>query len=269
MNLRFYSLGMMAAIVSFVPTAAIAFPVTQAPEMSQEVCAQDFQELGIEGSIIIYDQQENKTYEHNPERNQTAFSPASTFKILNSMIALESGVIRDDLAILTWDGIERSIPIWNQDYNLRRAFRFSAVWFYQVLARRTGYETMKNWVTAADYGNENIGEERDIDSFWLGGDLEITPRQQIEFLQRFYLGDLPFAEENIALVKDIMIVEQTPEYIIRAKTGWANTVGWYVGYLERDENVYFFATNIVMRGESDAPHRITVTRRCLTSLGVL
>lgn len=269
MNLRFYSLGMMAAIVAFLPTAAMAFPVTQLPETSQAVCAGDFQELEIEGSIIVYDANENKAYEHNPERNQTAFSPASTFKILNSMIALESGAIQDDLAILTWDGFERSIPIWNQDYNLRRAFRFSTVWFYQVLARRTGYERMKNWVTAADYGNQNIGDESDIDTFWLGGDLEITPRQQIDFLQRFYLGDLPFAAENIALVKDIMIVEQTPEYIIRAKTGWANTVGWYVGYLERDENVYFFATNIVMRGESDAPHRITVTRRCLAGLGVL
>lgn len=84
---------------------------------------------------------------------------------------------------------------------------------------------------------------------------------------------MPFSEQAIATVKDIMIVEQTPDYIIRAKTGWADAedggIGWYVGYLERDENVYFFATNIDIRKPEDLAARIEITRRSLSNLGLL
>ena len=250
-------------------------PLVQEPRHSSEAIAQanlaqPFEDLGIDGSIVIYDLNGDRTYEHNPERNATPFLPASTFKILNSLIALETGVIANDLAILTWDGVERSIPTWNRDLNLRTAFSVSAVWFYQVLARRIGHEQMQEWVQAADYGNQTIGDEDAIDTFWLTGDLRITPQQQIQFLQRLYRNELPFSEGAIATVKDIMIVEQTPDYTIRAKTGWAlqEQVGWYVGYVEQDENVYFFATNITIRDENDLAARAEVTRRCLGLLGL-
>jgi beta-lactamase class D len=269
MNLILRGLGGAIAIATLFPTGAIAFSVAQAPEVSQISFAQHFQDLGVEGSILIYDLNRNITYQHNPERNTTAFSPASTFKILNSLIALETGVIKDDLAILTWDGVQRSFPNWNRDLNLRSAFKYSAVWFYQVLARRTGYERMQEFVTASGYGNQNIGDESDLDSFWLGRDLQITPQQQIEFLQRLYRNDLPFSESTLALVKDIAIAEQTPDYIIRAKTGWANDIGWYVGYVEQNDNVYFFATNINIKDEADLGARLEVTRRCLKTLGLL
>ncbi|WP_197064841.1 class D beta-lactamase [Leptolyngbya sp. KIOST-1] len=242
----------------------------------EEGFARHFQELGVEGSIIIHDLNQNVTYEHNRDRNRQPFLPASTFKILNSLIALETGVVQSDLAILTWDGIERMIPAWNRDQNLRTAFSLSTVWFYQVLARRIGHDRMQQWVSAAGYGNQTIGSPAAIDSFWLEGDLRITPQQQIEFLQRLYHNDLPFSEAAIAMVKDIMIVERTPDYTLRAKTGWAGygvadqtQIGWYVGYLEQGDNVYLFATNADMRQDSDGPARLELTRRCLNDLNLL
>ena len=235
-----------------------------------------FQQLGVAGSIVIYDAQNNRNYQHNQQRNQQAFLPASTFKILNSLICLETGVIDDEIAILTWDGVTRSIPEWNRDLNMREAFKLSAVWFYQVLARKVGYEKMQAWVSRSSYGNEDIGNKEDIDAFWLTGDLRITPEEQIEFLRRFHNNDLPFSERSLSIVKDIMIVEQTPEYTIRAKTGVADPIeetqlqiGWYVGYIEKGENVYFFATNIDIRNEKDIPARIDLTRRCLKELNIL
>lgn len=65
-----------------------------------------FQEFGVEGSILIYDQNNNQFYQHNAPRNLTAFPPASTFKIFNSLVALETGVIRNETTVLTWDGID-------------------------------------------------------------------------------------------------------------------------------------------------------------------
>ncbi|MGJ3245167.1 MAG: class D beta-lactamase [Elainellaceae cyanobacterium] len=273
--------GSVIAVVT-QPTLAEAGIQPAIPRLAQQVVpaqvdfAPHFEDLGIEGSIIIYDLNLNQTYQHNPDRNATPFLPASTYKILNSLIALETGVIPDDLAILTWDGVERFVPAWNRDLNMRTAFSQSAVWFYQVLARRIGHDRMQQWVTEVGYGNNTIGSAEDIDTFWLTGDLRITPEEQIQFLRRLYDNDLSFSEAVIATVKDIMIVEQTPDYTIRVKTGWAGLgepdqpqIGWYVGYVEQADNTYFFATNIDILNEDDPAARAVITRRCLETLGLL
>lgn len=279
------------ALVSSLCTVFFLFPTVQpASTMPQSTLktslpkdvaqnvdfGRQFQELEVEGSIMIYDSKNDRVFQHNPQRNVTNFPTASTFKILNSMIALETGVISDEIAILTWDGIQRELPEWNRDLNLREAFKLSAVWFYQVLARRVGYDRMKHWVIQAGYGNQEIGRKDEIDQFWLNGTLRITPQQQIEFLHRLYKNDLPFSERTLSIVKDIMITEKTPDYTIRAKTGWFGfgndsipNIGWYVGYLEKGENVYFFATNIDIRNKKDSAARIELTRRCFKALAVL
>ena len=232
-----------------------------------------FQKFGVTGSIIIYDSKNNRTYEHNPQRNITAFTPASTFKIFNALTALETGVIADDVAILTWDGIYRDFPGWNQDTNLRQGFKNSTVWFYQVLARKIGNERMQQWIDKVGYGNRQIGTSADIDRFWLQEPLKITPKAQIDFLQRLYQGNLPFSKQTMDLVKDIMVREQTPDYTLRAKTGWLTgskpQIGWFVGYVEQNKNVYFFATNIDINKPDDLPARIEITRNSLKDLGLL
>lgn len=232
-----------------------------------------FQDLKVDGSIVIYDKNNDRFYEHNPSRNITAFFPASTFKILNALVSLETGAIRDDVAVLTWDGIKREIPAWNRDTNLRQAFKDSTVWFYQVLARKNGHERMQQFVDQVRYGNRQIGRPEQVDRFWLDGPLKITPKQELEFLQQLEGNDLPFSQRAIDLVKDIMIVERTPTYTLRGKTGLifsvAPNIGWFVGYLEQNNNVYFFATNITMPNAEDIAKRLEVTRRSFQLLGLL
>lgn len=242
--------------------------IAQTPNLGQA-----FEQLALNGSIVIYDKNNKRFYEHNPSRNTTAFFPGSTFKILNALVSLETGVIQDDVSVLTWDGITREIPAWNRDTNLRQAFKDSTVWFYQVLARKNGHERMQKFVEQVGYGNRQIGPLDQIDHFWLDGPLQITPKQEIEFLQRLERNDLPFSQRTIELVKDIMVIEKTPDYTLRAKTGWVTSVnpkvGWIVGYLEQQNNVYFFATNIVMPTAKDAGKRLEVTRRDFKALGLL
>jgi beta-lactamase class D len=282
----------LATIVLFVLscTAAILFQTPQSASIAKSAIERaapidvtqnidferHFRELGVEGSILIYDLNNDRTFQHNPPRNETAFLPASTFKILNSLIALETGVITDEISVLTWDGIQRKVPQWNRDLNMREAIKLTAIWFYQVLARRVGHEQMQKWVAQARYGNQKIGDKDDIDKFWLEGELRITPQEQIQFLRRLYNNDLPFSERSLSIVKDIMIIEQTPDYTLRGKTGWVGFVGnvtpqigWYVGYLEKGKDVYFFATNIDIRNQRDPAARIELTRRCFQELAVL
>lgn len=155
---------------------------------------------------------------------------------------------------------------------MRQGFKNSTVWFYQVLARKIGYVRMQQWIDKVGYGNRQIGTSTDIDRFWLQRPLKITPKAQIDFLQRLYQGNLPFSKRTMDVVKDIMVREQTPDYTLRAKTRWLSSnkpqIGWFVGYLERNNNVYFFATNIDINKPDDLPARIEITRSILKYLGL-
>ena len=151
-------------------------------ELSYEI-EESFTAKGITGCFILHDLVNDRNLIYNPTRAQQQFLPASTFKILNSMISLECGVVIDENEIVQWDGTERSIPIWNRDHNMRTGIKHSVVWFYQELARRIGVDRMQLWVDRVGFGNQHIGNE--IDNFWLVGDLRISPNEQVEFLKRF------------------------------------------------------------------------------------
>ncbi len=201
---------------------------------------------GMKGAFVLYDLNGQRTIRYNPQRCAEPFLPASTFKILNSLIGLETGVISDENYRIAWDGTNYEIPAWNQDQTLATAFQNSVVWYYQELARRIGEERMRQDVELAGYGNQDISGE--IDTFWLEGSLRISADQQVDFLKRFYQNDLPFSKKSIDIVKKIMVLESADSYTFRGKTGSVQRLpihtGWFVGYLERDGNVYFFATNI-------------------------
>lgn len=226
-----------------------------------------YDEYNVSGCLLIYDLNKNEYLVYNSERCKEAFIPASTFKIINSLIALETGVIRDENEVIPWDSVKRQYDTWNMDQTLRTAIKYSAVWAYQELARRIGEQRMQYYIDTVKYGNCNIGGG--IDSFWLNGDLRITPFQQVEFLRRLYSGNLPFSKRNIDIVKDILINDQSSDFILRGKTGWAESTGWYVGYLEENSNVYFFANNIKIVNDEDVKARIEIVRDIFKSLGLL
>ena len=82
-------------------------------------------------------------------------------------------------------------------------------------------------------------------------------------MTRFVEEDLPFAKENIRIVKEILIEDRSDHYIFRAKTGWSDfgtPVGWYIGYIEIDEAKYIFVNNIEIRDNDDAGARKEITK---------
>ena len=244
---------------------------------SQEVIERNdlkkfFDEYNHEGCFVLYDLKKDEYIKYNPERCAERFIPASTFKIFNSLVALESGVIKDEKEIIKWDGVKRSYDKWNQDLNLALAFKYSAVWFYQELARRIGEERMQEYVNQNHYGNEDISGG--IDVFWLQGGIRISPDEQIEFLKKIYNNKTAFSKRSIDILKKIMIYEQTDKYTLRAKTGWGirfeNQVGWFVGYVEKGDDIYFFATNLESKEpEEGFKSRFEVSYNILRELGII
>ena len=206
-----------------------------------------FRQYNVDGTFILYDQNKNKFYYHNQDQSGAKFRPASTFKIINSLIGLETGVIRDENFVIPWDGVNRQIANWNGDHDLKTAFKNSTVWYYQELARRVGGEQIKHWLDTVKYGKADTSGG--IDKFWLSGGLRISPEQQIDFLKRLHKNKLPFSQRSLDIVKKIMIAKDTLGYVVRAKTGWSSReneddIGWYVGYFETKDNVYYFANCI-------------------------
>lgn len=232
-----------------------------------------YDQFHVEGSFILYDQQNDKYILFNQEQTKQSFTPASTFKICNSLIGLETGVIKDENFIIPWDSVTRQNPNWNSDHDLITAFKNSTVWYYQELARRVGGRQMKYWLDKANYGNADTSGS--IDKFWLSGGLRISPEQQIDFLKRLHDNELPFSQRSMDLVKNIMITKDTLGYLVRAKTGWGEqnnkNIGWYVGFVETKDNVFYFANCIQstdFNNNDFAKSRIEITYLILNELNI-
>ena len=230
-----------------------------------------FTTKNITGCFVLYDLKNDHFSIYNEKRANTGFRPASTFKIPNSMFALETGVVKDEEQMFKWDGKKKFLKIWEQDHNLRSGIKNSVVWLYQKIARDIGEEQMQQLVNSIEYGNQNIGGG--IDRFWLDGDIQITALQQIELLKKIHLETLPFSKRTMTIFKDIMTLEKTDDYIYRGKTGWdsASTpnVGWFVGYVERDDNAYFFVNNMEFSDRKMGKERKGIAEEILKQLELI
>jgi beta-lactamase class D len=231
-----------------------------------------FSDANIEGTIVILPVAGGgRAMTAGEPRASQRFPAASTFKVFNTLIALEEGAIAGKDGVFKWDGTQHAIPDWNRDQTLESAFKVSCVWCYQQLARKVGAECYRRYLTQARYGT--LAPDFEASSFWLDGSLQISAQEQAEFLAKVYRQELPFSQRNYAILKDVMLTRKTDQYRIYAKTGWAARsappVGWYVGYAESGRGAWAFAMNIAMRSEADLPLRQSLAMAALEAAGVI
>ncbi len=230
-----------------------------------------FQSRKVKGTIVISSLDGTSEYLSNKARSEKRFLPASTFKIPNTLIALDEGAVANAQEIFKWDGKDTGWPAWNKDQSIESAFPVSCVWLYQELAQRVGNSTYLSHLDTLQYGNRITGP--DVMTFWLEGDLRISAQEQIAFLKKLYNEQLPYSKEHLDVLKKIMIVDETPQYTIRAKTGWTTQgkqqIGWYVGYVKTKTQVWFFATNIDIKEKSDLAYRKEITQEALQIKGMM
>jgi len=266
--------------VSFVFIIGRHIPLGNAIPMKQDNAALNEVFQNIEAAFVVTDRNKNQYIQYNPSRCQQRFSPSSTFKIPNSLIALETGVIKNENVVVaynrdrhppeTWWSVE-----WQRPQNMRSAIKYSVVWFYQEIAKKVGKAQYQKYLKQFQYGNQDVSGS--IDRFWLGSSLQISPNEQVEFLKKFYNGKLSVSNRTTDIVKDILVLEKNNDYKLSGKTGCAspehncNTLSWLVGYLEKANNVYFFVTNLEgnKQQEVSSKKRIALTKQALAKLGIL
>ncbi|MCB9023519.1 MAG: class D beta-lactamase [Lentimicrobiaceae bacterium] len=225
-----------------------------------------YKEFSVNGTFVLYNLKSDEYTIYNHARAHLPYLPASTFKIMNTLIGLQEKSVAGTAEIFTWDGIKRSAETWNKDLTLEEAFRVSAIWVHQELARRSGREAIEKWLSECNYGNQKTGPQ--IDNFWLEGEIAISAIEQVEFLKKLYLKELPFDKAIQLQVKKMMLVDSVPGSRFYAKTGWASRIarqiGWFIGFIETAENTWIFAMNMDMINPKDPQARTQITRRILS-----
>ena len=266
------------AATALAPRAGFA-EITARRDIRPEL-ARRFADDGTEGAFAAYDVTASQLIASDAKRCETAFLPASTFKIPNSVIALDTGVVSDpDKDIFKWDGVKRPFEAWNRDHTLRSAIAASAVPVYQEIAWRIGAERMQRYLDAFEYGNRSIGGG--IDRFWLTGELRTSAFEQIEFLDRLRRGVLPASKRAQELTRDITPVTKVGEALIYNKTGLVGVddrtkagevrpaLGWIVGWAVKGSNQTLFALNLDTREDRHIGSRMKLTQQLLADIGAI
>ncbi|MCE1225515.1 MAG: class D beta-lactamase [Geobacteraceae bacterium] len=232
-----------------------------------------FSTRAVQGTLVLTNRDGSRSYFHNEARASTPLLPASTFKIPNTLIALDEGVTTEK-ELLKWDGTDKGLAACNRDQTLASAFKNSCVWCYQELAQRIGLKQYQAWLKKIDYGNALPQPE--LTTFWLSGDLRISAQQQIAFLKKLYKHELPFKAASYDALRRIMLMEEKPGYRLYAKTGWAGygekdtpQIGWYVGYLETGTDVWFFALNMAITKPAEGAYRQQMVMEAMKLKGII
>lgn len=214
-----------------------------------------FDKHGIEdGAFEYYDNNKEIANYYNKAMCSEPITPASTFKIFNSLVALETNVALDEQMVIKYDGTparyRKGVLLkegedtagafnreeWNKDLTMAEAFKVSSVPYYQEIARRIGLPTMQKYLDTVKYGNRNMGGV--VDNFWLNDTLKISPDEQVGLMKRLYHDELPFSARTQRIVKGMMLQESTDDYKLYYKTGWGtdsrsgDDVMWVVGFAE-------------------------------------
>lgn len=230
---------------------SVCFILIAAGSFAQEANKSLWQ--GYDAALVVYNRTTGEVMNIDPAKSARRFSPCSTFKIYNTLIGLEAGLIKGaDEPWYKWDGVKRDIEGWNQDLTLREAFRVSAVPAYQILARQIGAVRMKEYIEKIGYGSQDISAG--IDIFWLSragtASIMISADEQLDLLNKLLDRKLPFSEKNVEILRDVMRVEKTDKGVLYGKTGsgvgpdgkW--NLGWFVGFIEHNGSIDVFACNI-------------------------
>ncbi len=211
--------------------------------------------------IIIRDNNHEAIDYYNKERCLERFMPASTFKIMGSLIGLETATAPDEQYIIKWDGVPMGRDTCNKDMTMREAFRVSCYNYFREIANQVGQEEFQAYIDTVKYGNQRLGTK--FNEAWVNDTLKISADEQVGFVKRLYFNELPFSERSQRIVRSMMVWEDTPEYKLSYKTGTGqvgdNYIYWIVGYIERVQQVkeneksmnksnfrqypYFFAQN--------------------------
>ena len=223
------------------------------------------------GSFVLYDQSADKWNIYNMEHASTRVSPNSTYKIYDALLGLESGIITPEHSTFTWNGEPYPFNSWEADQDLTSAIHNSVNWYFQAIDSQAGFQSVKTFLQTINYGNQNTGTNLNL--YWTDFSLKISPIEQVELLQNFYQNNFHFDRKNIQAVKNALLLSTTSSGSLYGKTGTGrvngkDVNGWFVGYIESDNNTYYFATNIQAPSNATGSQATEITETILSDFGI-
>jgi beta-lactamase class D len=249
------------ALLSFLALGALAPGASAFCEarVSVEDLGRYFQ--GFEGSFVLYDVQADAYALFNEKAAGTRIPPCSSFKVVNSLIGLETEAVADENAVFKWDGVKRPLAAWNRDLTLAEAIKVSAYWCYQRIAREVGEARMQNYLDDLGFGNRDISGG--IDQFWQQSSLKISPREWVDMIARITSYDVPFSRRSVDILRKLIRLDEKGGAILYGKTGSgtdhpgfyfgpdAKTVsGWFIGWVEKGDRARCFAAHIAAKDDA-------------------
>lgn len=224
-----------------------------------------------EGSFVLYDMGQDAWSIYNMERAALRVSPDSTYKIYAALFGLEADVITPENSFMKWNGEPHSYQEWNADQTLQSAMQSSVNWYFQEIDRRIGAPAINHFIREIGYGNENTDGR--LSSYWLESSLKISPIEQVELLQKLYANENNYDLENINAVKTSIFLSSSEAGKLYGKTGTGcidgkDINGWFVGYVESFDNVWFFATNISSDDRAAGSDALKITMSVLSGMNI-
>jgi beta-lactamase class D len=211
-----------------------------------------FDSAAVKGTFGLFDNgQGHFTICNLPRFRDSAFAPGATFDIIQSLIAIQTGIVKDDSTI-------------------RPAFQGTDDSSFIQLSGRIGKDTLKKWIDSLGYGTKYIAG----DAFWYDNRLKITPDEQLGLIKKLYFGQLPFFQRTQKMVLDMMPSEGNANYQLHYKAArgireGGHVTGWVLGWVEENKHPYFFVVNLESADPAaDLPKTgLSIVRGILSKMG--
>jgi beta-lactamase class D len=207
-----------------------------------------FDSAAVKGTFGLFDNgQGHFTIYNLPRYSDSFYSPGATFDILQSLVAIQTGVKKDDSAASDTEIPENAtlgIPV-NFGQEFRDTGSFNKLAFI-ILSQEIKRDTLKKWIDSLQYGNKKMGDSLE---FWLDDALRINGDEQLGLLKKLYFNQLPFFARTQEIVRRMMTTESNSVYRLSYKTaegvnGDGHAIGWVMGWVEENKHPYFFVVNL-------------------------
>lgn len=236
---------------------------TDSTVMEPEIVDVDWSEYfnGLNGAAVVYDTANRRYTMYNGDLAVIRSSPCSTFKIISSLIALENGIFEPENSTREWSGEVFWNEDWNKDIDFNEAFRTSCVWYYRQVIDDIGKDMMQKELNKLQYGNCDISDwegrlntnnnNRALTGFWLESSLMISPKEQVEVMERIFGENSDYLEETRKELKQVMLAQEQDraDISIYGKTGMGKAEGvvvdaWFTGFAESTEGKIYFCVHL-------------------------
>ena len=205
---------------------------------------------GVTGCAVLYSPSENKYSLYNKDMAKQEVSPYSTFKIISTLVGLHNDIIKDETSTMNYNGTQYPNTEWNENLTLKKAFQTSCIWYFHQIINSVGEQEVKKELSELEYGNcdvsvwegSNINPYKELNGFWLGSSLKISPYEQVQVLSKIFEGKSFYDSQNVEILKKVMLIEDEQEKKVYGKTGsGTNGETWFIGFIEKGSQREYFA----------------------------